>query len=150
MGKVEQLIEKYCSNGVEYRTLGGKKGVCDLVAGATPSKARPEYWEEGTISWMSSGEVNKNGLPDGKGVAVFTADGQKLEGNFENGNVDGDSIHIYYADGNTFVGTFRNNQLHYGRFTWKDDGSYFVGFFTNGQPNMKKGAMYSKTGKRID
>ena len=97
-----------------------------------------------------SGEVNKNGLPDGKGVAVFTADGQKLEGNFENGNVDGDSIHIYYADGNTFVGTFRNNQLHYGRFTWKDDGSYFVGFFTNGQPNMKKGAMYSKTGKRID
>jgi len=97
-----------------------------------------------------TGVVNKDGRPDGKGVAVFTADGQKLEGNFENGNVDGDSIRIYYADGNTFFGSFKNNQLHHGRFTWKDDGSYFEGFFTNGQPNMKKGAMYNKNGKRID
>ena len=92
----------------------------------------------------------KNGVPDGKGTAVFTADGQKLVGNFENGNVDGDSIRIYYADGNTFEGSFKNNQLYHGRFTWKDDGSYFEGFFTNGQPNMKKGSMYDKRGKRID
>lgn len=92
----------------------------------------------------------KNGKPDGRGVAVFTKDGQKLKGYFENGNVDGDSIFIYYADGNTFVGTFKNNEMHHGRFTWKDDGSYFEGFFTNGQPNMKKGAMYDKNGKRID
>ena len=97
-----------------------------------------------------TGTVNKNGVPDGKGTAVFTADGQKLVGSFENGNVDGDSIHIYYANGNTFVGSFKNNQLHHGRFTWVDDGSYFEGFFTNGQPNMKKGAMYNKKGKRID
>ena len=29
------------------------------VAGATPSTAKPEYWENGTIPWLSSGEVNK-------------------------------------------------------------------------------------------
>ena len=92
----------------------------------------------------------KNGLPDGKGTAVFTADGQKLVGVFENGSVDGDSIHIYYSNGNTFVGSFKNNKMHHGRFTWVDDGSYFEGFFTDGQPNMKKGAMYDKKGKRIN
>ena len=32
--------------------------VCQLVAGATPSKAKPAYWENGTIPWMSSGEIN--------------------------------------------------------------------------------------------
>ena len=30
----------------------------ELCAGATPSTSKPEYWENGTISWMSSGEVN--------------------------------------------------------------------------------------------
>lgn len=29
-----------------------------LYAGATPSTTKKEYWENGTISWMSSGEVN--------------------------------------------------------------------------------------------
>lgn len=29
-----------------------------VSAGATPSTKRPEYWENGTIPWMSSGEVN--------------------------------------------------------------------------------------------
>ena len=32
-------------------------GTC--VAGATPSTQVKEYWENGTIPWMSSGEVNK-------------------------------------------------------------------------------------------
>lgn len=31
---------------------------CELVTGATPSKNIREYWENGTIPWMSSGEVN--------------------------------------------------------------------------------------------
>lgn len=29
-----------------------------LQAGGTPSKDKPEYWEDGNINWMSSGEVN--------------------------------------------------------------------------------------------
>ena len=32
--------------------------VCDLITGATPSTSKKEYWENGTIPWMSSGEVN--------------------------------------------------------------------------------------------
>lgn len=40
---------------VEWKTLGE---TCKLYAGATPSTTKPEYWENGTIPWMSSGEVN--------------------------------------------------------------------------------------------
>lgn len=32
--------------------------VAQCIAGATPSTAIKEYWENGTIPWMSSGEVN--------------------------------------------------------------------------------------------
>ena len=32
--------------------------IAELCAGATPSTSVSEYWENGTISWMSSGEVN--------------------------------------------------------------------------------------------
>lgn len=31
----------------------------ELRAGATPSTLKKEYWEQGTIPWMSSGEVNQ-------------------------------------------------------------------------------------------
>lgn len=30
----------------------------DIYSGATPSKEKKEYWEDGTIPWMSSGEAN--------------------------------------------------------------------------------------------
>lgn len=55
MSRLEELIQEYCPNGVEYKPLNE---VCRLVTGATPSKTKREYWENGTISWMSSGEVN--------------------------------------------------------------------------------------------
>lgn len=32
--------------------------IATLVTGATPSTANRNYWDNGTISWMSSGEVN--------------------------------------------------------------------------------------------
>ena len=31
----------------------------ELSNGSTPSRVKPEYWENGTIPWMSSGEINK-------------------------------------------------------------------------------------------
>ena len=55
MSRLDELIEKLCPNGVEYYSLSD---VCKLVTGATPSKVKKEYWEDGTIPWMSSGEVN--------------------------------------------------------------------------------------------
>ena len=49
-GKMLTFDEK-----IHWESLGN---TCELVTGATPSKTRMEYWEYGTISWMSSGEVN--------------------------------------------------------------------------------------------
>ena len=40
-------------------TIGKIQDIAKCVAGATPSTAKPEYWENGTIPWLSSGEVNK-------------------------------------------------------------------------------------------
>jgi len=31
----------------------------EMSNGSTPSRVKPEYWEDGTIPWMSSGEINK-------------------------------------------------------------------------------------------
>lgn len=38
--------------------------VCDLVTGATPDTKKAEYWDNGNIPWMSSGEVNKKRIYD--------------------------------------------------------------------------------------
>lgn len=46
---------------VEWKTLGE---VAECLAGATPSTSNSSYWENGTIPWMSSGEVNKGFVYD--------------------------------------------------------------------------------------
>lgn len=33
-----------------------------MITGATPSTSKSEYWDNGTISWMSSGEVNQKSV----------------------------------------------------------------------------------------
>ena len=39
----------------EYATL---RRYCRVFAGATPSRAVPEYWSGGAIPWLASGDVN--------------------------------------------------------------------------------------------
>jgi len=56
MSTVEKLIKELCPDGVSYVAIGD---IADCFAGATPSTQRVEYWTNGTIPWMSSGEVNK-------------------------------------------------------------------------------------------
>ncbi len=46
---------------VEWKTLGE---VAECLAGATPRTSNSSYWENGTIPWMSSGEVNKGFVYD--------------------------------------------------------------------------------------
>lgn len=55
MTVLDELIQELCPDGVKYKALGE---ICKLVTGATPSKTNAAYWENGTIPWMSSGEVN--------------------------------------------------------------------------------------------
>lgn len=62
------VMQKLFSQEVRFKADGGsdfpdweEKKINDIAtcfAGATPSTKIPEYWEDGTIQWMSSGEVN--------------------------------------------------------------------------------------------
>ena len=55
------LTPKAPSYQIEWKEM---KDVCRLVTGATPSTSKKEYWENGTIPWMSSGEVNNKRIFD--------------------------------------------------------------------------------------
>ncbi len=33
--------------------------ICTIVSGGTPSRAKPEYWQNGTIPWIKIGDINK-------------------------------------------------------------------------------------------
>ena len=52
----DQLLDLEGKEGVEMKTLG-EIGKC--CAGATPSTKNDEYWNNGNIPWMSSGEVHQ-------------------------------------------------------------------------------------------
>ena len=57
MNEIQRLIHEMCPNGVPMVALGN---VCsDIFSGATPSTTKEEYWENGVIPWMSSGEVHQ-------------------------------------------------------------------------------------------
>ena len=55
MSEIKELIERLCPDGVEYKKLGE---VAKCYSGATPKTGVAAYWENGTIPWMNSGEVN--------------------------------------------------------------------------------------------
>jgi type I restriction enzyme, S subunit len=42
----------------EHWDAASLRRYCRVFAGATPSRAKPEYWNGGTIPWLASGDVN--------------------------------------------------------------------------------------------
>lgn len=61
-----QFIEMFGSVEDNKRNLPVKNigDFSECFAGATPSTSHPEYWDNGTIRWMSSGEVHKGHIED--------------------------------------------------------------------------------------
>ena len=47
-------LKREIPEGWEVKKLGD---VCEIVLGGTPSTANNEFWENGTINWLNSGEV---------------------------------------------------------------------------------------------
>jgi len=58
MNKIEKLIEELCPQGVEFKALGE---VFNIKNGYTPSKAKSEYWTNGTIPWFRMEDIRGNG-----------------------------------------------------------------------------------------
>jgi type I restriction enzyme S subunit len=54
-------MEHMAPKGVKLTRIGD---VANVSAGATPSAGVAEYWENGSIPWMNSGEVNKGTVYD--------------------------------------------------------------------------------------
>ncbi len=62
-------MEKYTTykeSGIEWIgaipkhwSTSNMRWVTSIFAGGTPSKDKPEYWEDGTIPWLNSGSVNQ-------------------------------------------------------------------------------------------
>jgi len=61
MSRIDNLLADLCPNGVEFKTIGA---IAECVSGATPASGVADYWDGGTIPWMSSGEVNKGTIVD--------------------------------------------------------------------------------------
>lgn len=97
-------------------------------------------------SYKYTGPVDTDGMPHGMGKATFD-DGRSYNGPFEHGTMQGKDATFRMQNGDVFTGEFSDNRFYNGRYTVKDDGSYFQGTFKNGQPD--KGNWYDKTGKRL-
>lgn len=50
MSRIDDLIRDLCPDGVEYRTIGS---LGQWRGGGTPSKSHPEFWNNGTVPWVS-------------------------------------------------------------------------------------------------
>ena len=61
MSNIEKLIKELCSDGVEYKEL---KSVFEMRNGYTPSKAKAEFWEGGTIPWFRMEDIRENGITE--------------------------------------------------------------------------------------
>ena len=79
MSKIEQLIQQLCPEGVEYKRLGE---VCEMRNGYTPSKSKPEYWEDGNIPWFRMEDIRTNGRILSDSIQHITTEGVKGKGLF--------------------------------------------------------------------
>src|SRR5574344_2080821 len=58
MNKIGKLINELCPNGVEYKEIGE---IFTVKNGYTPSKNKPEFWDDGDIPWFRLEDIRNNG-----------------------------------------------------------------------------------------
>lgn len=94
---------------------------------------------------MYAGPIDDEAKPHGHGVAKWDrGDAREYDGEWVHGVMEGHAKYEH-ASGDTFEGTFHDNQYKEGKYTMKEDGSYYIGTFKNGQTD--KGQWYTKSGQ---
>ena len=56
MSRIDELIERLCPDGVPFEPLSA---IGEWYGGGTPSKGRPEFWQNGTIPWASPKDMGR-------------------------------------------------------------------------------------------
>lgn len=78
----KELFESYLHGVFENKGKGWERSTigdtCVLMTGGTPSRSKPEYFTNGTIKWLVSGDINKKIISD--------CDGRITELGFNNSN----------------------------------------------------------------
>lgn len=80
MSKLQELINKLCPNGVEFKPLAE---VFEMRNGYTPSKNNPDFWEGGTIPWFRMDDIRENGRILSDSIQHITPSAIKGKGLFE-------------------------------------------------------------------
>ena len=119
----------------------------EIVDAVTPTAVEIAVFHSTALGDYSyTGPVDADGQPHGTGKASFS-DGRSYQGPFVHGVMQGTGATFHMKNGDVFTGEFRDDRFHNGRYTIKDDGSYFEGSFKNGQPDQ--GSWYDKNGNRL-
>ncbi|MBS0521582.1 MAG: hypothetical protein JSR90_23000 [Proteobacteria bacterium] len=91
-----------------------------------------EFRSHGKMTWKGEADF-KAGRREGRGLSQ-SADGVKIEGEYQDGVLNGRVIETDSRIGR-YVGTYRNGDRNgLGRFTYAN-GDYYDGLFANGLPN---------------
>lgn len=69
MSRIDDLIAEHCPHGVEFRAL---RDVGIWYGGGTPAKSVTEYWDNGTVPWLSPKDMDVQTV-ESTGLAVSEA-----------------------------------------------------------------------------
>ena len=101
--------------------------------------------------YLYTGPVDAEGVPHGRGTAVFVKNGipngNTYEGPIEHGVFSGSHAKFKYGVENTFEGSFKNNMYAEGKLRVNSTGQFFMGTFYEGEPY--NGTWYDESGKSI-
>ncbi len=98
-------------------------------------------------TFVYTGPVNSQGLPEGKGKGVYELG--TYEGYYKNGVREGEAIYRTRDGSNVFEGTYHNDMYDHGKLYFPlNDNMYYEGTFKNN--GFDVGHTYSSDGTRID
>lgn len=132
--------------GRETDSLNAEAAKSDIVEAVLPPTATDLSCTSPVGDYRYTGAIDADGKPHGTGKATF-ADGRIYDGPFVHGTMQGSDATFCMNNGDVFTGEMRDNRFYSGRYTVKEDGSYFQGSFKDGQPDQ--GNWYDKNGNRL-
>jgi len=84
MSRIDELIKRYCPDGVEYVPLNE---AFDLRNGFTPSKSNAGYWTNGEIPWFRMEDIREYGRNLSGSLQLVNMSALKGSGTFEENSI---------------------------------------------------------------